>query len=162
VDLEQIKRFVIRPALQAIDLWSPEAEVLVLGTGAVESDNYLWIDQVTNNHAQPGPAYGPWQMEEATYRDIWQNFIFHRPELDKKLSRLTIARSGIPLVSELHGNLFLGAAMCRLHYKRVMHHIPAAHDALEMALYWKQHYNTMKGKGTVEKALPYFRRAVQC
>jgi hypothetical protein len=46
--------------------------------------------------------------------------------------------------------------MCRLHYRRVAEPLPAAKDTEAMAAYWKAHYNTPLGKGTVEKALPRF------
>lgn len=153
----QIRDYVIRPALQRSGLWSKAGEQLVFGTGLVES-GYNWLDQMTPG---PGPAYGPWQMEEATHDDLWLNFLAYKTDLNDALVRM--AGFGLvtkPPVIALHGNLFYGAAMCRAHYQRVKARLPDAGDAPAMAAYWKNHYNTPLGKGTLEKAIPYFRQAV--
>lgn len=153
----QIRDYVIRPALQRINLWSPAAEQLVFGTGLVES-RYEWLDQTTPG---PGPAYGPWQMEEPTHDDIWDNYLTYQTDLNDALVRM--AGFGLvvkPPVIALHGNLFYGAAMCRVHYRRLKAPLPAAGDAAGMAAYWKRYYNTPLGKGTIDKAIPYFRQAV--
>lgn len=153
----QIRDYVIRPALQRINLWSQAAEQLIFGTGLVES-RYEWLDQTTPG---PGPAYGPWQMEEPTHDDLWVNYLAYQTDLADSLLRM--AGFGIvtkPPVIALHGNLFYGAAMCRVHYRRIKAPLPAAGDAAGMAAYWKQFYNTPLGKGTIDKALPYFRQAV--
>lgn len=154
----QVREYIVRPALQRIGLWSPAAEVLVYGTGLVESDGYRWLDQTTPG---PGPAYGPWQMEEPTHDDIWLRYLIGQTDLADTLLRM--AGYGIvtkPPVLALHGNLFYGAAMCRVHYRRVKPALPAADDPAGMAAYWKQHYNTPAGAGTIAKAIPYFRQAV--
>lgn len=146
INLSHLRLHVIRPVLQYIEHWSPAAENLVLGTALVESRAH-YLAQLG------GPALGLWQMEPATERDIWQNYLAFKPELRVKVEGLLT-----PLVN-LSGNLFYGAAMCRIHYLRVRDPLPAASDAAGMARYWKQFYNTPLGKGTVEKALPHFRAA---
>ena len=73
---------VIRPALSKINLWSPSAEELVLGTVIVESDlTYLrqWGE---------GPALGLWQVEPSTQNDLYTNFLQYRPELGSALMEL--------------------------------------------------------------------------
>ena len=45
-------------------------------------------------------------------------------------------------------NIAAQIAMCRLHYRRVPKPLPGS--LLEQAKYWKQYYNTAKGKGTVD------------
>lgn len=154
----QVREYVVRPALQRVGLWTPAAEQLVFGTGLVESE-YKWLDQTTPG---PGPAYGPWQMEERTHDDIWANYLAYQTDLNDALVRM--AGFGIvtkPPVIALHGNLFYGAAMCRVYYRRVKAALPAAGDAAGMAAYWKVHYNTAQGAGTIDRAIPYFRQAVQ-
>ena len=78
----QIRSLVIRPALSKINLWSPSAEELVLGTAIVESGlTYLrqWGD---------GPALGLWQVEPSTQNDLYTNFLNYRPELGSALMKL--------------------------------------------------------------------------
>jgi hypothetical protein len=157
VNAVQVRDYVIRPALQRVGLWSPAAEQLVFGTGLVET-GYNWLDQTTPG---PGPAYGPWQMEEPTHTDIWDNYLAYQTDLNDALVRM--AGFGVvtkPPVIALHGNLFYGAAMCRVHYRRMKAPLPAAGDAPGMAAYWKNWYNTPAGAGTLAKAIPFFRQAV--
>jgi hypothetical protein len=149
VNLEQLRELVIRPALQYIELWSPAAENLVLGTALVES-KAEYVHQVN------GPALGLWQMEPATHDDIWDNYLAFNDPLALLVSRLETEASITRGASELIGNLYYGAAMCRVHYRRVKEALPQAKDAEAMARYWKTYYNSARGAGTVEKALPRF------
>ena len=48
-------------------------------------------------------------------------------------------------------NLMYGAAVCRLCYYRKAEALPEAGDIEGQGQYWKQHYNTPLGKGTVTK-----------
>ena len=48
-------------------------------------------------------------------------------------------------------NLMYGAAVCRLCYYRKPDALPAAGDIEGQAAFWKQHYNTLLGAGTVSK-----------
>jgi hypothetical protein len=147
---------VIRPALQRCALWSPAAEVLVFGTGLVESE-YRYLDQTTPG---PGPAYGFWQMEEPTHDDLWVSYLSRKTDLSDSLIRMAgFGHVTKPPVIALHGNLFYAAAMCRVRYLPARPALPAASDALGMAEYWLKYYNR-GGKGTIERALPYFRQAV--
>ena len=149
MNLENLRELVIRPALQHIELWSQAAENLVLGTALVESNaEYL--------HQVKGPALGLWQMEPATHDDIWINFLQYNASLREWLKELQTPAAFTNGANELIGNLYYGAAMCRIHYRRVAEPLPKAKDAEAMAAYWKAHYNTSAGAGRVEKALPRF------
>jgi len=158
IDLGQLREYVLRPSLLRIGRWSQAAENLVFGTGLVES-GYVFLDQTTRG---PGPAYGFWQMEEPTHFDLWTNFLPGQPSALREVM-MTMAGHGSslsPPVETLHGNLFYAAAMCRVQYLRARPPLPAADDFAGMAAYWKQFYNTPKGAGTIERAIPYFRQAV--
>lgn len=153
-------KYVIRPTLERLDeavrpgyFSGPVAEALVLGTAMVES-NLEYLHQVGG-----GPAIGLWQMEPATFYDIQRNYLAHRPAI-----ALPYLPEGPPdgmrnSAQELHGNLYLGAAMCRIHYKRVPEALPAL-NYMSLATYWKRYYNSMLGAGTIEKAIPHFERAM--
>ena len=60
LNVRDLRVEVIRPALRALDLWSPAAEDLVLGTAAQES-GLAYLRQIGG-----GPALGLWQIEPAT------------------------------------------------------------------------------------------------
>ena len=139
----QILSMVIRPALSKINLWSPSAEELVLGTAIVESGlTYIrqWGD---------GPALGLWQVEPTTQNDLYTNFLNYRPELGSQLMELRAPN--LSMDENLATNLMYGAAVCRLCYYRKPDALPEAGDIEGQAAFWKQHYNTPLGKGTVTK-----------
>jgi len=139
----QMLALVIRPALEKLRLWSPSAEELVFGTAIVESGlTYL------KQHGD-GPALGLWQVEPATHDDLYTNFLNYRPELGSKLMELRAA--GLSLDENLATNLMYGAAVCRLCYYRKPDALPEAGDIEGQASFWKQHYNTIFGAGTVSK-----------
>lgn len=133
---------VIRPALTAIDLDSPAAEQLLLGTALQESD--------LRNTVQMGggPALGYFQMEPATHDDIWANFLGYRTELAGKVRRLAGITDGTPPATLLASHHHYAAAMTRVHYLRVKQPMPPPGDGAAMAAYWKDHYNTAGGAGS--------------
>jgi len=134
---------VIRPTLQYLgDKYnSPAAQQLLLGTAIVESDGLRALHQYGN-----GPARGLWQMEPATLMDhsIW---LEDQPALHAKVAALQcVAFSDW---AQLSGNLYYACAMARVHYWRVTEPLPEANDIAALGRYWKAHYNTAKGAGTV-------------
>lgn len=154
LDVDQLRRFIIRPTLTRLDLWSQTAENLVLGTALHESHT-TYVMQIR------GPAMGLYQMEPSTHYDIHKNFLSYQRELRFAVYKLSTHFSGdMPDPGEMIGNLYYATAMCRIHYRRVKEALPA-NNAGSLTAYWKAHYNTRLGKGTVEQALPHFYRAVQ-
>lgn len=146
--LKQLQVYVVVPVLQQLGLYSKAAERLVMATGLVES-HYRYIDQIERGgDKRPGPARGLWQMEAATHKDIWDNYLQHQPELAGQVSQFLFG--GLKPLEQLHGNLYYGAAMCRVHYRRKSRPLPDADDLKGLARYWKDFYNTIYGAGTVE------------
>jgi hypothetical protein len=146
LDVDQLRELVIVPTLKSLNLHTKAAENLVLGTALVES-RARYIKQLGT-----GPALGIFQMEPATHDDIWDNYLSYRTDLANQIKELVrVTEAG-----EMIGNLYYAAAMCRVHYRRVRSPLPEAGNALDMACYWKNHYNTALGAGTVSKAQPHF------
>jgi hypothetical protein len=156
IDVDQFRALVVRPALQRVSLWTQAAENLCLGT-ALQESHLIYLRQLPN-----GPALGLFQMEPRTHADIWDNFLIYREELMKPVSRLaSFFSSDRPDPAEMTFNHQYAAAMCRVRYARIADPLPHEGDPLSLARYWKTHWNTKLGKGTVEQALPHFYRAVQ-
>ena len=135
-------RTLVREVLGTYNLWSKPAEDLVVGTSIHESGNFRYNKQVK------GPALGYIQMEPATYKDLWLNYLAYKPELADKIE----AEFGkfISIQPEtLIDNPRLGVVMCRVHYLRKPGSIPV--DLEGQAKYWKKHYNTYLGRGTAEQ-----------
>lgn len=165
LDPEQVRLYIVRPALEWIDLWSEDAEELVLATAAHESQ-FRWVDQL-DKFDKPGPAYGLWQVEEFTHDDIWRTFLRFRPGLARHVEELLTVWAngqrdhstnppGPPPVEELHWNNLYGAAVCRIRYLRAPGALPDRGDVHALARYWKAHYNTPLGKGTVEEFADHY------
>ena len=153
INPKQLRQYVIRPALDMLDMVSPSAEALMMGTAAKESHLGHFLHQLNG-----GPALGIFQMEPATYHDIWDNFIRFRPTIQKNLA----ARWPMePKPEEMITDLLLSAAMCRLHYRRVPEPLPAADDLPALASYWKRFYNTRKGSGTTTGFIQEWQRLIK-
>ncbi len=138
--IQDLRELIVRPTLDALGMGGVNAEDLILGTGFVET-GFRHLKQIR------GPALGFYQCEPATYRDILR-YLDRRPDLSARIAPL-IAGEGMPDVSQLVWNLKFATAICRLHYWRKPGAIP---DSIAgQAAYWKTHYNTALGRGTVEK-----------
>lgn len=145
-------RDLVDEVVLALGLHSAAAVNLLLGTAAQESRFGTYLRQIGQ-----GPALGVFQMEPATERDIWENFLRYKPGLAQKIKEATGA-SGPG--QHLRWNLAYQIAMARVHYLRQPGTLPADNDIAGLAAYWKQHYNTPLGKGTVEEFAANYRRYV--
>ena len=152
LNTQQLRLLVVRPTLLELDLWSLAAENLLIGTALQESRCH-YLKQLAG-----GPAVGIYEMEPASYDDIYANFLTFQPDLRAKVNALATApRSAEHMI----WNLKYATAMARCQYRRSKYALPASEDALGLATMWKQVYNTPLGAGTVAEALPHFERAVQ-
>ena len=95
------------------------------------------------------PALGLRQLEPATNDDLYANYLSYRQELGARL--LELRAPALSLDENLATNLMYGAAVCRLCYYRQPEALPEAGDLEGQAAFWKQHYNTPLGAGTVGK-----------
>lgn len=153
VDPKQLRELVVRPTLGFLKLGGQAAENLVVGTALVES-GLSWLHQ-----RGAGPALGLWQMEPATHDSLWDNYLGYRSKLSADVLQLATPASITEGATEMVGNLFYACAMARVYYRTKKAPLPAADDVDGMAAYWKLHYNTALGAGTVAHALPHFRVA---
>lgn len=134
-------------------MWSPEAEELLIGTAAHESQLGRYIVQVG------GPALGVFQMEPATFQDLYRTFLAYNNKLMGRIHGVIpmTGRTAYHMVTDLR----YACVMARLKYYRVPEPLPAADDIQGQARYWKQHYNTPKGRGTVEQYVADYRKYVR-
>ncbi|MCA9726065.1 MAG: hypothetical protein KC729_00170 [Candidatus Eisenbacteria bacterium] len=125
-------------------LWSPAAVNLVLGTCAQESHFGEYRRQLGG-----GPARGVYQEEPATF--AW---------LRRKYGRR------FPLIAdrsfgEIEHDDYLATLHARLRYLVVPEPLPDPNDVEALGRYWKQHYNTEAGKGTVDEFVRNYRQFVE-
>lgn len=146
---------LIRRVTNAQGLGSKKATVLLLGTAAQESAFGLYPCQFGG-----GPGQGPFQMEEATAKDIWLRYLAFRPHRRARLHNVC----GISSYSDNRAmlcNLKYAISMARIHYRRVPEPFPDADNISGMAKYWKEHWNTYRGKGTVEQYIKNWNRYIK-
>lgn len=154
----QFKTFIVDSTLLDIGLYSKEASILLLATMAQESNFGTYLHQVR------GSARGVYQIEPATHKDVWENYLASRPELFDTINRIIFPLTSIDYKKDyfrnknilnhceksLVENLSYATAIARLVYYRVPDALPDIHP-VRMGKYWKQHYNTPLGKGTLEQ-----------
>ncbi len=141
INTNDLKSRVIEPILRDAHLYSESAVNLLLGTAAVESHMGTYFMQ-----GGGGPAVGIFQMEPAT-----EHYMVVLGALCSPYKH----RSDI-----LFWNLRYAALMCRMHYYRKSEPLPEADDIRALGDYWKKHYNTVKGAGTVDKFVESYKRFV--
>jgi len=150
----------LRPTLMAMGMHSPAAEKLLLMTACHESGGFKYKKQLGD-----GPARSYYQIEPATLFDLYDNYLKHRPTRRELLGRFEPEFAFMDddqdepwqdqntLAEWLSDDIYATAA-ARMIYARVSAALPAADtDDIPYAAYWKQFWNTSKGKGTVEKCL---------
>lgn len=148
INVKQFRDMVISNTLAILPgCQGTAATNLLLGT-AIQESRLTYLAQLDGDSDNYDNALGLYQMERATHDDIWENYLAFRPELGDAVRHMT---GWEPRFEELVGNLWYATAMTRIHYRRVPTPLPEWNDVEGMADYWKEHYNTFEGSGTVEE-----------
>jgi len=150
---EQLKEFIIKPAITDLLMNSDDAIALLLFTCANESNGGTYIKQLK------GPALGIYQMEPTTYNDIWVNFIMPNASL-RLIMTHHFDSATLPDEYRLMYDLRFATAMTRIHYARVKLPLPKADDIDAIWDYYKTHYNSSNGKADYSTAIAAYRRFI--
>ena len=150
---KDFRKLVIKPTLQAIHLYSPEAEELLVGTMAQETQGGFYLAQTV------GPALGVYQMEPRTHDDLlsW----IHKAENHTYEALVDEFLRDTHVASRMAGNLYYATAIARLFYYRIeeekgkngswLYPLPAHDDLESIWKYYKLHWNTNMGKATQQE-----------
>jgi hypothetical protein len=157
IQARDLMNVVIKPSLNAFGAFQDNVGQLLLGIAAQESQMGSYLKQIE------GPALGVWQMEPATHRDIHQNFLVYRPELRSNIYMVCGMEDDnqIPPDSTMAFNLCYGCAMARVKLLRSKDPLPFFNDIAGQAIYWKNNYNSLAGKGDVAAYLNNYARFVK-
>lgn len=150
IDNKQLRELIIKPALSKLQMYSTNAEEILVFTCATESLGGKYLKQVN------GPALGIYQMEPNTYTDIWENYIKNRGALLNMLT-LNFDVGRIPLPERMVYDLRFATAMARLHYARAKEPLPSAENVDAIWKYYKKYYNTPLGKAKKNQQLSIIR-----
>lgn len=148
---EQLSNGVITPVLQNMGMYSDPAHDLLLGTAIHESAGLSRVTQYGYDFMHPDNrlALGYYQMEPNTMWDLYENYLNFRNHRRVMVESFKIM--GVSCEENLIMNAAYMTATARMQYYRCPDEIP---DTVEgQAMYWKDHWNTEHGKGTIKKYL---------
>lgn len=158
-EAEALRLNAIRPALHALEPiipWSQAAENLVLGTAAHESGGFVHRVQIGG-----GPARGLFQMELATFRDLYDRYLGAHPALRRNVDTLW-PNDGSDPWPQIEINDRFAAAMCRIRYWDSAAKINFdPRDVFEMSRCWSQFYNTRRDPVLEAQFVTNFRRYIE-
>ncbi|MGB0361364.1 MAG: hypothetical protein ACPGEF_08165 [Endozoicomonas sp.] len=143
---KELRHYVVRPALKHLDMWSPFAENLLLGTAARESGLGFHL-KMPNQH-----ALGIYQISPRMHRKIWDQFLATQPELASKVRGLASQREFLAHPHhELTTNLAYATAMALMIYIRTGINIDAIDkdDIRSMGRLWYKHFHS-RNPGTIK------------
>lgn len=171
---ERIWRICVSCALSIYGRRPPSPEYadatarLLFGTAAQES-GLVWERQRTPRWEGDVGGFSKWQVEKGSIEESMK-WLGGKPELSSAVNAWLYAdprsnplkEGSTPIIlwaMRLDDNDKIGCLFARLHYMRVPQPIP---DTLRgQADDWKEHYNTVKGKGTVDQYLINWARLCQ-
>ncbi len=159
LNCQDLRKYVVRPTLEKMGLWSESAEELILGTIAHESRLGTYLHQIN------GPALGICQIEPTTHQDLWENYLKFRPDKAAMMAGFA-SRNNSSIQdmtvddSELITNLGYSIAVCRMIYYRKPEPLPDSKNVAGLATYWKTYYNTHQGRGTIDQFILDYKQRV--
>ena len=134
----QFRKCILQPALDALALYSEEAEELLVATMAQESlgGTYLCQDN--------GPAFGIYQMEPRTHDDLWNTILVRDQNVRWKIMK-TLNTASNPAASRMVWDLYYATFMARVFFLRITEPLPPHNDIELIWQYYKSFWNTNLG-----------------
>lgn len=151
---KHLRECIIRPALDRLGLYSVAAEELLVITAAQESLAGTYLMQCDSQGYPRGPALGIYQMEPATFHDLWENFLLYH-----RLIAERIPEPGPWPAERLIYDLRFATQIARLHYYRFTTPIPDDVDG--QIRYYKKYWNTDLGAASLAEIKTNYERALK-
>ena len=130
LNCNQFRKLIIQPALKRIELYSQEAEDLLVGTCGQESKGGTYLFQQGTNPDLNSSlqknilAVGIYQMEPRTHDDLWDNYIFEHEKLAALLKPFAECTA-----YKMVYDLYYATIMARIFYLRVPEPTPKPQDS---------------------------------
>jgi len=138
-------RELIEEVLKQHGLYSKAAVELLMLTAAQESHCGRYLRQIK------GPALGIFQMEPATYHDLWKNYIFYNYRIAEELNKYNVNSNNWRI--HMIGNIPYQILIARVNYLRMPELLPDHNDLRGLARYYKKYWNTYLGAATIDEAM---------
>lgn len=153
-NITQFRRDIIIPTLAPLQIRSESMAELLVFTCAVESAGGTYVRQING-----GEALGIYQIEPASYSDVWNNYILRKPDIVNLLA-LHFGITRIPEPSSLITDLRLATFMCAYYYqhKKCM---PLDKEVETLWGLYKEFYNTSKGKAQKETSIKAYQKFIK-
>jgi len=141
---------IVHPTLEGLALHRTPGQLrsacqLLTGIALHESGGLVHRVQVG------GPALGLFQMEPATFDDLFDTYLDFRHALRDRVLALVEPGYDGDLARHLVDNDRFACACARMRLYRSAHALPEQDDLCGHAAMWKAVYNTRLGKGTEER-----------
>lgn len=150
IKANHLRKVVIKPALEAINLYSADAEELLIATCAQESLGGKYLIQETKSGIFYKGGLGIFQMEAPTYDDTIRYLQNNKPELLTLIRTACRFQDSAVDAVEMTTNLKYAAMIARVKYLRDKHPIPPAGDINQIWEYYKRIWNTEQGRAQKE------------
>jgi hypothetical protein len=167
MNTEKYYKEVVEPTLNLFGIFRPELAKILVMTANHESGLFKHKRQVGG-----GPGNGYCQVETGTHNDIWESYLIYRKSaenitqhffnIDAKtfIKNKQYLNERDTLINNDSYNCLMAAItyirreLTTMNDTKMKEKIPTnVNDIVALAKYWKRHYNTAGGKGTVEKFL---------
>jgi hypothetical protein len=135
--VNDLREFIIRPALEQLNDWSQTAENLLLGTAAQESQLGFRMRSTTDT------GLGLYRISARTHVQVWDEFLVTDPELASRLRGLASQQQFLKSPhDELISNLSYASGMAWMIYKRCHLKLPESNNINELAKCWFNYYSS--------------------
>lgn len=155
MELKQFDQFVLVPALNIVGLYSPNAHVLMLGTGAIES-NYAKLQSF---HGCPGMGF--FNIHDSTYNEIYKYLNRHENRQLKETCLSSCLYTSWPNKSCLVYNLRWSVIVAILKYQMTNKPFPNHDNAENLAHFYKKYFCFDKDKIDLEHCTKVFQDVIQ-
>jgi len=154
IAINEFRDYIVRPTLKRLELWTPAAEALLVGTAIQESD--LGSHMRLKHHRR----LGIFQIDPLTHIAIWDNYLAKHPDLASNVRGLASQKLFFSRPhGELIANLAYATAIARLVYIRVKKPLPHANDIPSLAKYWHRHFHH-KPSGSIDDFILHYKKAI--
>ena len=137
-DHKQFRSLIIQPALDALALYSEDAEELLVAVCAQESLGGTYLSQ------EGGPARGIYQMEGRTHDSLWNTVLCRDQSVAFKLKKVLMCAIN-PSADRMVWDLYYATMMARVFFLNISDPIPSGKDIEAIWTYYKTFWNTKNG-----------------
>ncbi len=147
INSSQLRELVILPALKGVNLYSPEAEEMLIATCAQETHDGFYLKQMTHDK---NAALGIYQMQPDTHDWLWNTTLTTDSNLGFKV--MTSCKYTLrPKADVMVYNLLYASVMARVFWLHIKDAFAEVGDTDHLWFLYKKYWNTYGGKATKEE-----------